>query len=217
MKKLAVSLLIALLSLNTFAQERPDEDVIFTVDPLENQRAAEFSTPEEGITSLMGAYFEKQRSFNSRGIELFEQAINDSARYRMIIQVNGETTHEEAKNIQPNRSSGSIARGFLEQMRAANLGQNRTEDGARLSFKCQQDSALARLPIFRLFMKPGHCELKLRTYTADQWQTVKLSFVMELTDTAEHQNWPSRIISPEIKLDIEATDRVPTGRRNYRN
>jgi hypothetical protein len=217
MKKLAISLLIVLLSLNSFAQESSDEDVIITVDPLENQRVGEYSHPNESITALMNSHLNKQKEFNARGIELFDQAINDSARYRMIIQVNGQKTHEEAKNIQPDRTSGSIAKGFLEQMQLANSGQSRTADGDRLSFKCEQDSVLARLPVFRLFIKPGRCQLKLITYNAEQIQTVKLSFVMELTDTAEHKNWPSKIISPEIKLEIEAKDRLGSDKRSYQN
>jgi hypothetical protein len=224
MKKLAVSLLIALLSLNSFAQEA-DVDA----EPSAAAESFDYQAPASAGHSLSGRIqaeqerrarvVARQRAFNLRGIELFEQAINDSARYTMTIIVNGEQTHTESKNIRPNGSSGSIARGFAEQMRVALDGPTQTEDGGRLKFKCQQDNALAQLPIFRLFLKPGRCTLTLNSLSSEQRQRVTLSFVMELTDTEEHENWPSRIISPEIKLEIEATDRnrIPHGPRNYRN
>lgn len=212
MKKLAVSLLIALLSLNAYAQEATsDEDIIFSVDPLENQSPANSGLQishrdyQERLAQLRAA--EKQKAFNLRGIELFEQAINDSAKYRMSINVDHRQTHTESKNIRSDRTSGYIAKGFAEQMRAANSGQRRTEDGAKVHFKCQQDSVLARLPVFRMFIKPGLCQLTLRTDNDEQRQLVTLSFVMELVDTDEHQNWPSKIISPEIELKVEAVNR----------
>lgn len=222
MKKLAVSLLIALLSLNTFAQEAEvDVDTSLALEVADSQGPASSGLRFHGrdrIEREMHARAEaKQRAFNLRGIELFEQAINDSARYRMTIVVNGEQTHTESKNIKPDGSSGSIARGFAEQMRSALDGQVQTEDGARLRFRCEQDSILAQLPVFRLFIKPGRCQLTLRTNDSDQRQKVTLSFVMELTDTTEHKNWPSKIISPEIKLEIEAVDSNRTAGRNYRN
>lgn len=221
MKKLAVSLLIVLLSLNSFAQEAE-------VDAEEQAPVADYQGPagaghnesrrDQQELSRRERSAEKQRAFNLRGVELFEQAINDSARYSMTIVVNGEQTHTESKNIKPNGSSGSIARGFAEQMRSALNGQTQTEDGAGLKFKCQQDNALMQIPLFRYIMKPGRCKLTLDTSTSEQRQKVTLSFVMELTDTPEHENWPSKIISPEIKLEIEATDRSRVhGPRNYRN
>ena len=143
---------------------------------------------------------QQQNDFNNRGIELFESSIAD-LRYKLIFGSGKEREVKEG-DVKSDSTAADIAQGLLEEMKKIQSGQNQDAE-YHLSFKCVQDFALSRFEIFQKIVgKPGRCELKIQTKASGQIQKWTLKYDMELVDTAEHKNWPTRILGPEVILNM---------------
>ena len=193
MKNLALSLLIALSATNTYASV---DDYCLTPEMNRSifalaSRAA-YSSSE--LTTKASA-----KDFKLKAAEAFEQAINQSAAYKLIIfDSESRELFEQNKKINPRGDSGAIAREFLNFMKLAADGST-VKENVSIVFVCaDSDKHVANTPELKEYFKPGKCLLSLVSTDITQ-PSMNLEFKLEQNDLT------TSVASNSIQLLVYST------------
>ena len=188
MKNFALSLLIALSAANTYANV---DDYCLTP---EMNRSIFAHADRASYNSAELDPNESAKDFKLKAADAFEQAINNSAAYKLII-LNSESGElfEQNKKINPRGDSGAIAREFLEFMKLAAGGPTLKEDLSVVFVCADSDKRLANAPDLKDYFTPGKCLLSLISKDTTQ-PTMNLEFKLEQTGET------TSVVNSSIKL-----------------